>query len=79
MLTDENRQAAAALESMLSALNVPCLVEDIEINISILREKLNLGFAGKGKDEMYLRLTLTDEQGDKAYTRAYFLREVFDL
>ena len=32
MLTDENRQAAGALESMLSALNVPCLVEDIEIN-----------------------------------------------
>ena len=30
MLTDENRKAAGAMESILSALNTPCIVEDIE-------------------------------------------------
>ncbi len=54
-----------------------CL-ESTDIDISILLEKLNLGFVGKGKDEMYLRVVVTDEAGKKAYTRAYYLREVFD-
>ena len=39
------------------------------------------GFArlvGKGKDEMYIRIVVTDELERKAHTRAYYLREVFN-
>ena len=40
MLTDENRQAAGAMESILSALNTPCIVEDIESNSFSIYYKL---------------------------------------
>ncbi|MBQ3505999.1 MAG: hypothetical protein IJA89_04410 [Clostridia bacterium] len=53
-------------------------LESAEIDVSVLLEKLNLGFVGKGKNEMYIRIVVTDELERKAYTRAYYLREVFD-
>ena len=40
MIDNTNRQAAGAMESILSALNVPCLVDDIETNSFSIYYKL---------------------------------------
>ena len=40
MLNEQNKQAAGAMESILSALNTPCIVEDIESNSFSIYYKL---------------------------------------